>query len=684
MGEHKQYTSDLTEQERQRIEPLLLDTKSVGQLREADLRDALDTNLCRADNGTEWRNSPKDKALEEARKQYQYNYTYFPPLALVDKLPRSEFPHNSWIEKLVQIGVKILGNRIIARRGDREVKVYKDDAAKFLWPVLWKVSEEEPLFRRKLVFAVLKNFPKMILKRFHLSPTELEELAKDAFNTLEVESLKNISAGIKDEVASTKAQGAGLTLAEYEQQFVVIPLPPISKYFEEDEFFAYQRVAGPNPVMIERVNVLQGNKLSDRFPVTNSYYQAVMGQEDSLEAAVAEQRLYCADYGIFAGAINGAFPEFQKYIAAPLALFAVPRNQLALRPVAIQCGQTPGLPILLPPGENATDHDRAAWKMAKNVVQVADTNCHEAVTHLGRTHLFLSPFALAMHRQLVTSHPIYQLLHPHFEGTFFINNGAQSMLMAPKGGVDGTLAVTIDCARVCAITGVLTYGFNDAMLPDQLHKRGVDNSQSLPLYPYRDDAMLLWEAIREWVSDYIGIYYSDDTAVRSDDALQAWAKELQAFDGGRVPNFGENGTIQTRDYLIRALTLIIYTASAQHAAVNFPQGDQMMYVPGVPMAAYVHFDGTSPVSEATYFEQLPPLKQAEAQLELCYTLGNIIHTQLGKYEKDWFKNADVLAKLAIFQKRLSEIETIIDGRNKQRPYPYEYLKPSRIPQSINI
>jgi arachidonate 15-lipoxygenase len=222
------------------------------------------------------------------------------------------------------------------------------------------------------------------------------------------------------------------------------------------------------------------------------------------------------------------------------------------------------------------------------------------------------------------------------------------------------------------------------MLPDQLHKRGVDNSQSLPLYPYRDDAMLLWEAIREWVSDYIGIYYSDDTAVRSDDALQAWAKELQAFDGGRVPNFGENGTIQTRDYLIRALTLIIYTASAQHAAVNFPQGDQMMYVPGVPMAAYVHFDGTSPVSEATYFEQLPPLKQAEAQLELCYTLGNIIHTQLGKYEKDWFKNADVLAKLAIFQKRLSEIETIIDGRNKQRPYPYEYLKPSRIPQSINI
>ena len=31
-----------------------------------------------------------------------------------------------------------------------------------------------------------------------------------------------------------------------------------------------------------------------------------------------------------------------------------------------------------------------------------------------------------------------------------------------------------------------------------------------------------------------------------------------------------------------------------------------------------------------------------------------------------------------------EIEKTIEERNESRPYPYSYLKPSRIPQSINI
>lgn len=60
MGEHKQYTSDLTDSEWQWIEPLLPDDKLVGRLREVDLRDVLDAIFYRADNGTKWRNLPSD------------------------------------------------------------------------------------------------------------------------------------------------------------------------------------------------------------------------------------------------------------------------------------------------------------------------------------------------------------------------------------------------------------------------------------------------------------------------------------------------------------------------------------------------------------------------------------------------------------------------------------------------
>ena len=40
-----------------------------------------------------------------------------------------------------------------------------------------------------------------------------------------------------------------------------------------------------------------------------------------------------------------------------------------------------------------------------------------AVSHLGRTHLFIEPFVIATERQLGENHPLRLLLRPHFEGT---------------------------------------------------------------------------------------------------------------------------------------------------------------------------------------------------------------------------------------------------------------------------
>ena len=82
-----------------------------------------------------------------------------------------------------------------------------------------------------------------------------------------------------------------------------------------------------------------------------------------------------------------------------------------MRPVAIQCIQHPeDTPILTP------QSGKYAWLFAKTIVQIADANYHEAVTHLGRTHLFVGPFAIATRRQLLDHHPLSLLLRPHFEG----------------------------------------------------------------------------------------------------------------------------------------------------------------------------------------------------------------------------------------------------------------------------
>lgn len=54
------YDSDLTDEEWERIEPLLPPEKSVGKEREVDLRVVLNGIFYRADNGIKWRALPPD------------------------------------------------------------------------------------------------------------------------------------------------------------------------------------------------------------------------------------------------------------------------------------------------------------------------------------------------------------------------------------------------------------------------------------------------------------------------------------------------------------------------------------------------------------------------------------------------------------------------------------------------
>ena len=88
------------------------------------------------------------------------------------------------------------------------------------------------------------------------------------------------------------------------------------------------------------------------------------------------------------------------------------------------------------------------------------------------------------------------------------------------------------------------------------------------------------------MAGYLQLYYPDERTIAADTELQAWARELISPDRGRVDGFGQDGGIQTRDYLIEVVTTLLFTASAQHAAVNFPQRGIMSYAPAMPLATY--------------------------------------------------------------------------------------------------
>jgi arachidonate 15-lipoxygenase len=622
------------------------------------------------------RNSAASAATENSKPttKYTYDYARLAPLAMAGALPDVEAfsARPDWIHLVAHSALKILINTIMIKSQNREGNVdFVQQVLKNIQAVAQQLDGEAGRdLNNAIVMALEKQgSPTTLLQLKALLEVVIEPLAQ----TLNLKTLYDIGR-IVQQLGSVS--GPASSLEDYNQVFQFISLPAVSQNFREDSEFAAMRVAGPNPLTIERMKTLD-----HRLPITDEQYQAVIGTQDTLDAALADGRLYLADYSAFDGAENGSFPAGQKFNYAPLALFAVPQGARSLVPVAIQCGPRPGTdnPIFLP-------HDGDNWFMAKSIVQVADTNVHQAASHLGRTHLFIEPFVIATHNQLSRTHPLFLLLTPHFEGTLAINEGALSLL-ASRGLVDMLLASSIDQSRVFAVNAAQSYqlNLNTSMLPQTLAGRGVDDASCLPDYPYRDDALLLWGAINQWVENYVNHYYASDAAVQADAELQNWVTELVAHDGGRLNNIGAANRISQRSELVDLITLISFTASAQHAAVNFSQAPLMSYVPAAPPAGYSPLSSLMQAgfSENEFLKFLPPLDIAQALLDILYLLSSVYYTRLGDYGNNYFTDPVIQNHLAAFQQELLKIEDEINERNKTRT-PYEFLLPSKIPQSINI
>jgi len=483
--------------------------------------------------------------------------------------------------------------------------------------------------------------------------------------------------------------GQAKTVAQYDALFVTIEKPAVAQVLRDNDFFAYMRVAGPNPMLIRKVLTLPA-----KFPLSDAQYRQVMGSGDSLTEAASAGRLYLLDYeglGDMAplGPTNKPLTG-TGYAYAPLALFARPKSGRSLVPVAIQCAQDPSLsPIVVRVDDAANAQAYWAWQSAKTTVQVADFNYHEMFVHLGRTHLMSEAFAMATQRQLAVAHPLSRLLAPHLEGAMFINEAATLLIMAPLTTGDAILSAPIETLQRECGRDRLAYDFYDNMLPNDLRARGVDNTDALPDYPYRDDALLVWNAINRWVGDYIGVYYANDGDVTGDYELKAWADELAT--SGKIKGFR---AITTRSQLVSVVTAIIFNASAQHAAVNFPQNSIMTYAPFSAGTGGAPAPGAAPgQTEASWSQLLPSRLAAQEQILLFHILGGVYYRPLGEYRDNVFPHLPVLLDPAIvgpggplerFRTTLAGVESTIQQRNAARSRPYEHLLPSRIPSSTNI
>ncbi|HBE18666.1 MAG TPA: AraC family transcriptional regulator [Cyanobacteria bacterium UBA11149] len=488
-------------------------------------------------------------------------------------------------------------------------------------------------------------------------------------------------------------------LDDYEKLFLGEPLlrkPFTSKTFLLDKEFAHQRIAGANPLIIERVDPAKLRDMLQKFPVTDAILQQVVDTEETLASAAAKGQLYLTDYALLEGMKLGSYKHWQKFVTAPLALFYWQSTGFADRgclvPVAIQLYQKPRSdnPIF-------TRFDGANWFIAKTFVQIADGTYHELLAHLGFTHLVIVPFILATARQLADNHPLGILLRPHFQFTLAINDLARTQLINPGGFIEKILPGTLKASLSLVGKSIEESQFQDFALPNQLKRRGVEDSNLLPDYPYRDDAYLLWSAIEKFVTSYVNLYYKNDGDVVKDYELQEWVEELTSPDGGRVKGLTDDGKIDNLEKLIAAIVQIIFICGPQHAAVNYPQYDYGAFAPNIPAAGYAapptqkdnpdfHLDLSNPIKSLSPYllKFLPPKEQAISQLTILYLLTSFQYNRLGYYDRRDFQDAKVQPLITAFQQNLHIIEDRINLRNTKRSQPYTFLKPSLIPNSINL
>lgn len=604
------------------------------------------------------------KEVEDNRELYQWTHDAIADASMIAGLPKPENPQFGWIEEIVKILLRVTANSIALR-----VDKFQEDGA--------ALTRE--------VFSAISSFATSIISRL-LSGSFDRDAAKESVEELE-------------QIVSMSIEGEGSSLNEYKEMFQVYKPDMVATLdqFLRDDIFGWYRVAGPNPMRITKLD----KPVKELFPeLTDQILRGIRAfGGDSIVEMEKEGRLFYVDYPEFKGVTAGVLPDGTKkegyHIYSPTCLLAVPKNlndRTTVLPIAIRCDQDKSYSMYTP---NLNHTDEITWIAAKQTVQVADGVIHEAAYHLGRTHLLIEVFNGGAHRSLAPNHPIMKLLENHFYGTCLINTAAVDALINPGGTIDKITAPQIEVTKQVAASSVNSpsFSFNEWMPDKELASRGLIGADQLK-FPYRDYALRLWDIINEWVTAYLGAYYKNDTDVQNDTELAAWCKEVVDADKGNLHGFGDNdsGKIKTLAYLIRVVSMIIFTASVQHAAVNFTQSTLMQFTPAMPLVGLQPAPNTEkPFNSLDDWvtKMLPTLEQAKLQMDTAELIGVLQYTTLGEYGRSLsFVSDEVELALKNFQEQLSIVGGDIQRGNAVERLaglpPYTQLVPKNIPQSINI
>jgi hypothetical protein len=487
-----------------------------------------------------------------------------------------------------------------------------------------------------------------------------------------------------------------------------------------DAAFAAQRLGGANPMRISRVGSTFTPALPAGLAISDEASRRVARY--TVAELTAARRLYVCDYRQLAP-VYAAFgvPSCAKLATVGLFFLAdvPPSGGLRLRdpraparalPVGIDFGNlrrdsaaTPvsppsppsppsaGMPLmplailLIEPGraDRTVLPGEAEWELAKLALQANDAVMHEMKYHLWDCHFAMEPVVLSMIRQLDELHPLRELLVRHTYGLLWINNYGFEHLVNPGGPAATFLGVGLDGVASLLALAQAEWTWATTDVRRHLADRGLD---ALPSFPYRDDALRLFDAIRVFTGEYVDVYYDNDAEVARDDELQAWRAEMNGFGVVGLP------ALTTRPALAQLLAELIFQMAVQHAAVNTPQWDYLSNSLNAP--AYLKPLTASPPPPDALAARLPDVAHAVGMMQLMGKLANFFVEPrgLGHYRDQWhpertkelrFSDGPAEAAAKRFRDALDALETTIQQEALTRAPRYDYLVPSKLDNSTH-
>ncbi|XP_038599732.1 polyunsaturated fatty acid 5-lipoxygenase isoform X2 [Tachyglossus aculeatus] len=280
-----------------------------------------------------------------------------------------------------------------------------------------------------------------------------------------------------------------------------------------------------------------------------------------------------------------------------------------------------------------------------------------------------------------------QLLVAHVRFTIAINTKAREQLICECGLFDKANATGGGGHVQMVQRAMKDLTFKSLCFPEAIKAKGMESKEEIPYYFYRDDGLKVWDAIRSFTTEVVEIYYESDEVVAEDVELQAFVNDvfLYGMRGSKASGFPKS--IKTREKLSEYLTVVIFTASAQHAAVNFGQYDWCSWIPNAPPTMRAPPPTTKgDVTIERIVETLPDRGRSCWHLGAVWALSQFQENELflGVYPEEHFIEKPVKEAMAKFRKNLDVIVGTIAERNNNKKLPYYYLSPDRIPNSVAI